>query len=164
MPEIDASIPKKPSHSAVLLIGILLTCLAVVAHSFLPERRLTLQGSKDLGYAFLMQSGDGAPADIQWIDQRQFHFACQFPKAAAVDQGCSFGYQLHSGKLDEGIDLSHFKTLNLGVRYTGAAKYLRVAVRNYDSRFSTLEDLNSPKYNFVNIPARDLAQPVAIAL
>jgi diguanylate cyclase (GGDEF)-like protein len=164
MPEMDDSVPKKSSHLAVLLIGMLLTCLAVIAHRFLPERRLTLEGTKDLAFAFLMQSGDGAPADIQWIDQQRFHFACQFPQAAAVDQGCSFGYQLHSGKLNEGTDLSHFKTLNLAVRYTGTARYVRVAIRNFDSRFSRLEDLNSPKYNFVNIPSRDLAQPVAIKL
>jgi diguanylate cyclase (GGDEF)-like protein len=164
MPDTDASIPKRSSHSALLLIGILLTCLAVIAHRFLPERRLTLEGTKDLAFAFLMQSGNGAPADIQWVDQQRFHFTCDVPKAAAVDQGCSFGYQLHSGKLNEGTDLSHFKTLNLAVRYTGTARYLRVAVRNFDPRFSTLEDLNSPKYNFVNIPSKDLARPVAIAL
>ena len=54
--------------------------------------------------------------------------------------------------------------MNLAIRYTGKARYLRVAIRNFDPRFSRLEDLNSPKYNFVNIPARDLAKPVAISL
>jgi diguanylate cyclase (GGDEF)-like protein len=164
MRELDEPIPNKPSHLAVVLIAILLTCLAVIGHRFLPERQLLLDSSKDIGLAFLMQSGNGAAADIQWIDQSHAHFACQFPDAAAVDQGCSFGFQLHSGKVNEGIDLSHFKTLNLGIRYTGNARYLRVAVRNFDPRFSTLEDLNSPKYNYVNIPSRDLAQPVAIKL
>jgi len=101
---MDESNPRKSSHSAALLIGILLTALAMVGHRFLPERRLTLESSKDLAYAFLMQSGNGAPADIQWIDQSRFHFACQFPKAT-VDQGCSFGYQLHGEKADQGMDL-----------------------------------------------------------
>lgn len=154
---------KKSGHSVALLVGILLTCLAVAGHGFLPERRLVLDGSKDLGLAFVMQSGDGAPADIQWVDQSRFHFACQFPEAA-VDQGCSFGYQLHSGNVNEGTDLSRYQTLNLAVRYAGNARYLRVAVRNFDPRFSRIEDLNSPKYNFVNIPSRDLVQPVAIKL
>ena len=163
MREMDESIPRKSSHSTALLIGILLTGLAVAGHRFLPERRLALESTKDLANAFLMQSGDGAPADIQWIDQSRFHFACQFPKAT-VDQGCSFGYQLHAEKVDQGTDLSRFHTLNLAVRYTGKARYLRVAIRTFDPRFSRLEDLNSPKYNFVNIPSRDLAQPVAISL
>jgi diguanylate cyclase (GGDEF)-like protein len=155
--------PKKSSHSAALVIGILLTCLAVVGHRFLPERRLTINGSPQFGDAFLMQSGDGAPADIQWIDQSHLHFACKFPQAT-VEQGCSLGYALHSGKVNEGTDLSRFRALNLVVRYTGKAGYLRVAIRNFDPRFSTLEDLNSPKYNFVNIPATELARPVPISL
>src|SRR4051812_41774336 len=88
MRAMDDSIPRKSTHSAALLIGILLTGFAVVGHRFLPERRLTLESSKDLAYAFLMQSGNGAPADIQWVDQARFHYACQFPKAT-VEQGCS---------------------------------------------------------------------------
>ena len=163
MPGTETPVPQKSSHAAVLLFGILLTCLAVVGHRFLPERRLTLEGSPTGENFFLMQSGDGAAADIQWVDQGRFHFACQFPEAS-VDQGCSFGYQLHGQKLNEGMDLSRYRTLNLAIRYTGEARYLRVAIRNFDPHFSTLEDLNSPKYNFVNIPSRDLAKPVAINL
>jgi len=79
------SVEKKSGQSAALVIGILLTCLAMVGHRFLPQRRLALESTKDLANAFLMQSGNGAPADIQWIDQSSFHFACQFPKA-----NCSF--------------------------------------------------------------------------
>ena len=161
--QIDESVAGKSSHSGILLLGILVTCLAVVGHRFLPQRHLALDPTQDLANAFVMQSGDGAPADIKWVDQSRFHFACQFP-ATSVDQGCSFGYQLHSGLASEGTDLSRYHTLNLAIRYTGKARYLRVAVRNFDPRFSTIDDLNSPKYNFVNIPARDMSQPVAVKL
>jgi diguanylate cyclase (GGDEF)-like protein len=163
MREVDEPISRKSSHSRVLLIGILLTCLAVVAHRLLPERRLAIENSNTGPWPFLMQSGDGAPADIQWVDQARFHFACQFPQAT-VDQGCSFGYPLHGEHVNQGTDLSRYRKLNLTIRYTGKARYLRVAIRNFDPRFSTLEDLNSPKYNFVNIPSRDLAKPLAIDL
>jgi diguanylate cyclase (GGDEF)-like protein len=160
---MDDSRPRKSTHSAALLIGIVLTCLAVVAHRFLPERRLAIENSNEGPWPFLMQSGDGAPADIQWVDQAHFHFACQFPKAT-VEQGCSFGYPLHAEHVDHGTDLSRYRTLNLSIRYTGSARYLRVAIRNFDPRFSRLEDLNSPKYNFVNIPSKELDRPVAISL
>ena len=163
MREPDEAVPKKAGNSTAVLLGILLTCVAVIAHRFLPERRLVLDSSKDIALAFLMQSGNGAPVDIQWIDQSRFHYACQFPKAT-VDQGCSFGYPLHADRVDHGTDLSRYRTLNLTIRYTGNARYLRVAVRHFDPRFSTIEDLNSPKYNFVNIPASDLENPVAIKL
>jgi diguanylate cyclase (GGDEF)-like protein len=163
MPEMDEPTPRKSQHSIALVLGILLTCIAVVGHRFLPERRLVLETTPEGPFPFLMQSGDGAPADIQWIDQARFHFACQFP-AAAVDQGCSFGYPLHGEHVNHGVDLSRFRTLNLSIRYTGSARYLRVAIRNFEPRYSRLEDLNSPKYNFVNIPTRELAQPVAVSL
>ena len=155
--------PRKSTSSIALLVGILLTGLAMVGHQFLPERRLVLEASERGDNFFLMQSGNGAPADMQWIDQAHFHFSCQFPEAT-VDQGCSFGYQLHGAKVDQGMDLSRYRTLNMAIRYTGNARYLRVAIRNFDSRYSKLEDLNSPKYNFVNVPAAELAQPVAIRL
>src|SRR4029434_5783395 len=126
----------KSWQSAGLLIAILLTGVAVVGHRFLPDRHLTLEPAPDTSTFFLMQSGNGAPADIKWVDQSHFHFVCQFPKAT-VDQGCSFGYQLHGEKLNQGIDLSRYSTLKLAIRYSGKAKYLRVAVRNFDARFST---------------------------
>jgi len=34
--------PRKSTHGVALIVGILLTCLAMVGHRFLPERRLTL--------------------------------------------------------------------------------------------------------------------------
>jgi diguanylate cyclase (GGDEF)-like protein len=79
-------------------------------------------------------------------------------------QGCGFAYMLAGPDVSKGTDLSQFHTLNLKVRYTGKAQYLRVAMRNFDPRFSKIEDLNSPKFNFVNVPTRDLAQPISINL
>ncbi len=135
----------------------------MVGHRFLPERRLTIDSSRQGASFFPVNLSNGAPADFQWIDQARFHFACQFPQAPAY-QGCGFAYLLSTTIASQGIDLSRYQTLNLAVRYTGKAQYLRVSIRNFDPRFSLVEDLNSPKFNFVNIPTRDLAQPVAIGL
>src|SRR5688572_8419142 len=156
-------IARKPSQSAALLIGILLTVLAMVAHRFLPERRLTLDSARTGANYFLMQSGDGTPAQIQWVDQANLHFACRFAKEAA-GQSCSFVYLLYSTNADRGIDLSRFQTLNLALRYVGDTHYLRVAIRNFDPRFSRVEDTNSSKFNYVNLLPKDLAQPVPINL
>jgi diguanylate cyclase (GGDEF)-like protein len=155
---------RKPAQSApFLLIGILLTLLAVVGHGFLPERRLTVDSSRPGANFFLVQMFQGAPVDLQWIDQAKFHFACRFPQETVM-QGCGFGYMLATATPSQGVDLSRFHTLNLAIRYTGNAQYLRVSIRNFDPRFSKIEDLNSPKFNFVNIPAKDLAQPISVSL
>jgi diguanylate cyclase (GGDEF)-like protein len=153
----------KISHSAFLLLGILLTLLIVIGHRFLPERRLIIDSMRDGANFFPVESGNGAPAEFRWIDQVKFHYACQFPKPSAM-QGCGFAYMLASGNGIKGVDLSRYQTLNLAVRYQGPAQSLRIGIRNFDPRFSTAEDLNSPKFNFVNIPTRDLAQPISISL
>ncbi len=153
---------RKPTQSVGLLLGILLTLLAVLAHRFFPERRLTIDSSKGANF-FLVEPGNGLPAELQWIDQAKFHYACRVPEATTM-QGCGFAYMLAPVVASQGVDLSGFRTLKLAIRYTGNAQYLRVAIRNFDSRFSKIEDLNSPKFNFVNIPTKDLAQPIAISL
>jgi diguanylate cyclase (GGDEF)-like protein len=160
---MSESSPRKSGQSAALLIGILLTLLAVIAHRFLPERRLILDSARANATFFLMHSGDGTQAKSQWVDQAKFHYTCQFAKGAA-DQTCSITYLLYSTSADRGIDLSRYRKLNLALRYVGDAHYLRVSIRNFDSRFSRLEDSNSSKFNSVNLHPKDLAQPVQINL
>jgi diguanylate cyclase (GGDEF)-like protein len=156
-------IHKTSRPSATLLIGILLTILAVVAHRFLPERRLTLDSASPGASYFLMPSGSGTPARIQWINQTRLHYSCRFARDA-VGQSCSFTYLLYSTDADRGIDLSRYRTMNLAVRYAGTAHHVRVSIRSFDPRFSRLEDSNSSKYNSVNIHPKDLAHPIAIGL
>ncbi|HUQ11454.1 MAG TPA: diguanylate cyclase [Steroidobacteraceae bacterium] len=160
---MNDSIPKRSTPTAALLTGILLTCLAVVGHRFLPKHRLTIDSSRKGSDLFLVPMSNGAPAESHWIDQAHFHYACRLPEATVM-QGCGFAYMLASGDLRKGIDLSRFGTLNLAIRYTGHAQYLRVAIRNFDARFSRVEDLNSPKFNFVNIPTKDLSHPIQLSM
>ena len=147
----------------LLLLGILLTLIAVVGHRFLPERRLSIDNATGSGNFFLGQTGDGPAAKIEWIDRTQLHYDCEVPQAT-VWQSCNFGFMLATRNLSEGIDLSRYKTLNLAMRYTGKSQYVRVSIRNFDARFSTVEDGNSAKFNFVNIPTKDLAQPIALRM
>ncbi|UWX04038.1 hypothetical protein H1235_00495 [Pseudoxanthomonas sp. NC8] len=100
---------------------------------------------------------------MQWIDRAKLHYACQLP-SETTKQGCGLAYMLATGASNRGIDLSRYRTLNLAVRYTGTAQYLRVAIRNFDPRFSRIEDVNSPKFNYVNLPTKDLSHSIPISL
>ncbi len=142
---------------------MLLTLLAVIGHRFLPERRLTITSSPETGNFFLGQSGDGPPAEMKWIDRAHLHYDCRVPHAT-VWQSCNFGYMLATNNLSQGVDLSRYKALNLAIRYTGKSQYVRVSIRSFDPRFSKIDDGNSTKFNFVNIPAKDLAQPIALSM
>jgi diguanylate cyclase (GGDEF)-like protein len=157
--------PRKSSHSAFVLIGIAVTLLAVFAHRLLPERRLTLDASNEGATWFVIPSGSGPEPRIEWVDQARFHYTCQFPKDAS-GQDCAFMYLLYpaAGDATRGVDLSRYRTLNLSIRYTGNARYLRVAIRNFDPRFSTAEDTNSSKFNSINLQPKDLDGPLSIGL
>ena len=160
---MDESLNRKPGQSAALLIGILLTVLALLAHRFLPERRLTLDSSKKGATFFLMQTGEGGQPKATWVNQSRFHFNCQIPKQA-VNGGCSFTYLLYTAHPDQGTDLSRYQNLNLVMRYAGNAKYVRVAIRSFDPAFSNLQDSNSSKFNSVNLHPKDFGTPLAISL
>ncbi len=157
-------IPKmKFSQSAALAVGILLTLVAVFAHRFLPERRLTLDPSQDGGH-FYLTKGEDALTQVDWVNLSRLHFKCHFAQEAS-GASCGYTYELFPGKdIAHGADLSRFRNLNLTIRYTGSAHYLRVAIRNFDPKFSRLEDFNSAKFNALNLQPKDLAKPVAINL
>lgn len=155
----------KPRHSAALLIGILLTVAALAAHRFLPERRFALDPARPGAVFFLMQSGDGSPAQVDWVDQANLHFRCSFPNDGS-GRGCSYTYLLYANEnvADRGVDLSRYRNLNLAIGYSGEARYVRIAIRNFDPRFSRLEDSNSSKFNSISLHPEEIAAPVRIGL
>jgi diguanylate cyclase (GGDEF)-like protein len=164
------SVPRKPTQSAALLIGILLTVVAVAAHRFLPDRRLSLDAAAEVDTTapgasyFLNTSADASLTQTEWVDQSRLHFKCRFAKEAP---GASCGYTrmlIRENAADQGVDLSRYHNLNLKIQYTGSARYLRLAIRTFDPRFSRLEDTNSSKFNLLNVEASDFAKPVAINL
>ena len=159
----DSDIPK-PRQSAALLVGILLTIAAVAAHRFLPERRLSLDPAREGAVYFLMNFGQDAQTKVDWVDQSHLHFKCRFAKEAPGGS-CSYTYLLYAGAAaDHGVDLSRYRTLNLKVKYSGSAQYVRLAIRNFDPKYSRIEDTNSSKFNAVNLQPKDLGQPVSIDL
>lgn len=161
---MKGSLNWKPSQSVVLLMGILLTFLAVIAHRFLPERRLSLDPAKEGAVYFLMNFGGDALTKVDWVDQSRQHFKCRLSKDAPGGS-CSYTYLLYRGDAaSHGVDLSRYRNLNLAIRYTGSARYLRVAIRNFDPRYSHVEDTNSSKFNALNLQPKDLVQPLTIDL
>jgi diguanylate cyclase (GGDEF)-like protein len=166
---MNDSVTTKPRQSAFLLIGLLLTIVALVAHRFLPERRLSLDAATEVDTTkpgasyFLTTSAEESLTQADWVDQSRLHFRCRFAREAP-GASCGYTYMLSRENAAAGVDLSRYRHLNLKIRYTGSARYLRLAIRTFDPRFSRLEDNNSPKFNALNIEPRDLAQPAAIDL
>src|ERR1044071_3755300 len=95
----------KPSQSAILLIGILLTLVALAAHRFLPERRFTLDPAKK-GVNFYLTKGEEGLTQVDWVDQSRVHFKCHFAVEAS-GANCGYTYLLaRTVEADRGVDLS----------------------------------------------------------
>jgi len=155
------STPRKSGPLAALLIGILLTLLAVIGHRFLPQHRLTLDSAQPDADYLLNQYGEGALAQVEWIDAKRFHYLCRIPKES-IGRNCVFRYTLSN--TEQGVDLSRYQKLNLSIKYSGPAQYVRIGIRNFDPRFSNLQDENSPKFNSISLHPKDLDKPLSIGL
>jgi diguanylate cyclase (GGDEF)-like protein len=100
-------------------------------------------------------------AQVDWVDERHFHYVCRIPQES-VGRNCVFNYRLSATR--KGVDLSRFQKLTLSIRYSGPAQYVRIGIRNFDPRFSNLEDSNSPKFNTISLHPKDLAKPQTVHL
>lgn len=152
--------PTKSFSSKLLLIAIFLTLIAIAAKNFLPQRTLALVPAIDPeANFFLMNEGT---SQVYWVDRSKYHFHCIFSETDA-GQPCNFIYMLSKENFI-GTNLNEFDAIELDVKYTGKAAKLRLAMRNYDPRFSTEQNGNSTKFNFINIRTKDLAVPLKIGL
>jgi diguanylate cyclase (GGDEF)-like protein len=152
--------PNKTFYSKLLLLAIVLTFAAIAVKNFLPQRTLSLvpPSQHDANYFLL----DPEHTNAYWVDRDKFHFHCRFAESD-VNRPCNFIFMLSEDSV-HGTNLQLFDAINLDIKYKGNAKTLRIAIRNHDPRFSTLNDANSTKFNFINLSTKDLAQSLRVRL
>ena len=80
---MNDSIDRNSGRSALALaIGIVLTFVALAAHRFLPDRRLTLDPARE-NANFYLTKGEDALSRVDWVDESRLHFKCRFIQEAA---------------------------------------------------------------------------------
>jgi len=154
-----------PSNPPVLLAGIALTVLALLAVELVPPRTLDLAAPDVASNLYLLRPNDAAEGNpVQWVDADALHWHCHYTAPASY-QPCGLTFVL--GAADEptrGVDLSRFDTLELDLAYRGSSPAVRVAVRNFDPRFSRVDDANSARIQSINLRPRDLDRPLTLQL
>ncbi|HSW05990.1 GGDEF domain-containing protein [Aquabacterium sp.] len=150
-------------QSPSLLIAMALTLAALLFHPYLPERRLALTPTQGANFFLMPSAPEPGHSKFNWIDKNRFHFECVFGTEERRFN-CNFVYMLAKAGSDTGVDLSRFEQLHLTLNYSGTARYLRVAIRNFDPRFSKAADGNSAKFNYIHLSPRDLERPLQVAL
>ncbi|MFG6489338.1 GGDEF domain-containing protein [Roseateles sp. BYS78W] len=152
------------SKPNLLMGGIVLTLAALAGLELAPQRTLELTAPGAVGNLYLSTPGETpGQAPVQWVDAEHLRWRCHYT-AAANYQPCGLTFSLTGDDPAHGMDLSRFDTLEMDLAYKGPAHFVRVAVRNFDPRFSRLDDGNSSRIHSVNLRPRDIARPVTLDL
>ncbi|MFG6433380.1 GGDEF domain-containing protein [Roseateles sp. LYH14W] len=153
------------SNPKLLIAGIALTLAAVASVEFLPARTLELTAPGLANGPYLNTSdGNQANAAVKWVNVKDKHLRCHYATAAANYLGCGLTYVLNGADPSLGRDLSGFDTMELDLAYKGPSAFVRVALRNFDPRFSKAEDNNSSRFHSINLRPRDIQRPVELEL
>lgn len=156
--------PTKTFYSKLLLLALLLTFAAIAAKSFLPQKSLALiPGDPNKTPYYLSEQTDTAGKKaVYWLNYEQPHYHCNF-KTNTTNPSCTLTFSLSQSRT-QGMDLQQYSSMKIDIKYKGSAKTLRIAMRNFDPRFSTAADYNSDKFIFINLRVRDLNKPIQLAL
>lgn len=156
--------PTKTFYSKLLLLALLLTFAAIVAKNFLPQKTLLLvpgDATKTPYYLSEQTDANGQKA-IYWINYEQPHYHCD-NRTSTTSLPCALTFVLSQSRT-QGTNLQQFSGMKLDLKYKGPAKTLRIAMRNFDPRFSTEKDYNSDKFIFINLRASDLNTPIYLSM
>lgn len=150
--------------SSLVLLAIFITALAVAAQKFFPERRLVVwPNSTYINYFYAATGADSYP-NAYWLDQNRGQWRCTYPEDENRPHlACSFNIQF-ADTVDRGADLSVYSHLRIKLKYNGNAEKIRVFLRNYDPRYSKINDANSTKFQSVILQKIDLNKEISIGL
>lgn len=156
--------PTKTFYSKLFLVALLLTFVAIAAKSFLPQKTLSLipATATKIPYHLYEQTDASAEKTVYWLDYEQPHYRCDYKKSTTATP-CTLTFSLNQGRT-QGMNLQQFSGVKIDIKYKGPAKTLRIAMRNFDPRFSTEEDYNSDKFIFINLRVSDLKNPIFLAM
>jgi diguanylate cyclase (GGDEF)-like protein len=153
------------SNPKLLTAGIALTLALMAGVELLPLRTLPLMAPGAASGPFLVAS-DGtqnSPA-VKWLNEPQRHLHCRY--AVHHDyMGCGLVFVLTpDDDQTRGMDLRRFDSIEVDVSYKGPAPFIRLAIRDFDRRFSKVEDPNSARFHSINLRLRDIDKPMDVDL
>lgn len=144
---------KNNTYNALRLFAGLLTIAIVVAHQYVPEKRITLLPNSNYPSSIYGPEDTPGMPSAQWIDEQTQHWKCNF----FPHHGYSCGYSISFTANDvSGFDLDKYDGLNIKVNYKGDAQRIRVYMRNYNAAYDRGDPLQSSKFLSTIIRTGDL--------
>ena len=155
---------QRQREALVLLLAVVLTLLAILGFDAIPEERFEVQSTPQSPALLTFTPLPGVKATGEWLDGTHRRLRCHYPPGTD-DPGynCSINYFFGSAP-GHGIDLSRYTRVEVQVVYKGDVPKLRLFARDFDPRYSKVDDSNSTKYNAIFLPTKDLKHPVSLKL
>lgn len=140
-------------YNTLRLGAALLTLLAVLGHHYMPAKRSLLYPHDRHTFDLYADEMWGGNSSAQWLNAQQLHWRCTLaPSDFYPVCGMSIGFPEEPGTTR---DLSRYESLNLQLEYSGEAVNLRVYLRNHNPEYSSLDNVDSLKFNAANLRAAD---------
>lgn len=138
----------------ILRLGlIVLIVLVLAAHPFLPPKREVLHPRVGNVATLYSDEAWGGKTRVNWVDKERSHWRCNLVQSG-VFAVCGIAIEFSNIR-----DLSDYDALSLHLSYTGDAKKLRIYMRNHNPLYSTLQDVDSLKFNAISLHSSDFARP-----
>ncbi len=102
---------------------------------------------------------EGGITEFQLINAAERHVRCKLHHSDYAYPFCGFEVKLSPEPL-KGLDLRSYKTLRLGLRYTGPSKTIRVLVRNAVAGYSVAGERDRLKLNEIEFGVENLRHHV----
>ena len=128
-----------------LLILLLLTAGALIWKDALLERTLHFTPQTTAENSFVVFSDQDAGGGTRTRRLGPLHWDCDLGTGNAYPY-CGYELFIDKNRGTHGLDLTNMRSFAITVLYEGASTSFRVHLKNFDPRYSTKADDESPKY------------------
>ncbi|MBO9713148.1 GGDEF domain-containing protein [Sphingomonas sp.] len=157
----------KARFEALLFVLLMLTVAAVACRDRILEQRIHLTPASlaDGRYALLAFSDKANGGKSRAAAVAPLHWTCDTKPGFAYPY-CGYEIFFDGRTGSHGIDLKNFRGLTIELAYRGPSKTIRLHLKNFDPRYATRADADTPKYNrieFDAMPGRTQTQSFTIS-
>jgi len=147
----------------ILVALVLLTLLAIVAEKKILQAAMVITPQSGYFLEAYSDTRNGGNSQAEIINAQNFQWRCVLKDKYPYPY-CGFEIIFDPNR-QQGLDFSHFTKIRLWLDYEGNNKTLRVYLRNFDPRYSTVDIEPSTKYNQIEFSTDLLKeQPLEFSL
>lgn len=147
----------------ILVTLVLLTLFAIAAEKKILQAAMVITPQSGYLLEAYTDTRNGGNSKAEITNPQHFQWRCVLQDKYAYPY-CGFEI-IFDPKRERGLDLSHFTKVRLWLDYQGPNKTLRVYLRNFDPRYSSVQIDKSTKYNQIEFSTDLLkSQPLEFSL